>query len=152
MTKRKVLAKERNRRKSKQSPKRFRPLKLRTHLKKSVGSCAKNRAHEKAEKPCFLLRKIRENDRLIFVRKKPKNNRREKVKNRCDEEEFREVFRAVLFAHEIACDFRFTEASGLQSSGFPFSALFVFSLVSLLFDDFPHRHCSFSPVISMMGP
>ncbi len=46
--------------------------KLRTHLKKSVGSCAKNRAPEKAEKPCFLLRKIRENSLSFSLTKSRK--------------------------------------------------------------------------------
>ncbi len=68
----KALSKERNRRKSEQSSKRFRPLKHRTRLKKSAGSCAKNRTSEKAEKPCFRLRKIRENSLSVSLAKSRK--------------------------------------------------------------------------------
>ncbi len=58
MIKRKVPNLYRKRRKSEQSPKCFCPLKHRTRLKKSVGSCAKNRTSEKAEKTCFCCEKL----------------------------------------------------------------------------------------------
>ncbi len=106
----------------------------------------------KGRKTVFFAAKI--------PRKRPLHFRLQKVEKQLPRKGEKQVrqrgisrgFRVVLFAHEIVCDFRFADASNSRSVFFSSFALFAFSSVLVVPDDFSLCHCSFRPVNSIPSP